>query len=365
MKTDFLPPAPEADVEHILVHTRDLWEKLRGQSLFITGGTGFFGRWLLESFVAANRRFQLNAQAVVLSRDPEAFQSRAQHLAADPSVRLVRGDVRTLEVSAVRQQLNGSTLPGFSFVIHAASETSLPANQNNPVAVLENLFEGTRRVLELAVHTGAKSFLLASSGAVYGDQPPELNRVDEGYLGAPDVTSPLAAYGEGKRLAELLCVAYQRKHGLNCKIARGFAFVGPFLALDAHYAVGNFIRDVVAGQAIRLTGDGTPVRSYLYAADLAIWLWTILLNPDARGPYNVGSDEAHSILQVADCVSRHSPQPLSITLAQPAQPGRPPRRYVPDVSRARRELGLQVWTSLEAAVQKTIQFYEQAKPIFV
>lgn len=360
-----LPPAPANDVDHILAHTGDLWQSMRGQSLFITGGTGFFGRWLLESFIAANRQFRLNAEAVVLSRDPDGFRKRAEHLANDASIHLIQGDVCTLEPSSLTRQLRRAKHPSFAWVIHAASETGLPANQETPVKVLENLFEGTRRALELAVENEARGFLLVSSGAVYGTQPPELPCVAEDYSGAPDVTSPLAAYGEGKRVAELLCAAYRRSHGLNCKIARAFAFVGPYLDLEAHYAVGNFIRDVVGGNPIQLTGDGTPVRSYLYAADLAIWLWTILLHPQACGAYNVGSDEARSILQIAESVSRHSVRPVPVTVAGSAAPGSKPARYVPDVSRARRELGLNIWTSLENALSKTIEFYKHAQPLFV
>lgn len=354
-----LPHAPQEDIEDILRRADKLWPNLRGQSLFITGGTGFFGRWLLESFVAANRRYQLDAQAVVLTRDPASFRARAEHLATAPSVRVVQGDVLALEVSAVRRQLSGLD-PEFSFVIHAASETSLAANQDSPETVMGSLFQGTRNVLDFAVKSGSKAFLLASSGAVYGEQPSDLARVPEAYRGAPDLDSPLAAYGEGKRVAELLCRAYERKQGLVCKIARGFAFVGPYLNLSAHYAVGNFVRDAVLRKPIQLTGDGTPVRSYLYAADLAIWLWTILLHPEARGAYNVGSDDPYSIRQVAECVSRHSPGPAPVRVAQSPMPGRRPHRYVPDVGRARRELGLDVWTPFERAVHKTIEFYQHA-----
>jgi len=347
-----------ADLDHILAHTEGLWEPLRGQAVFITGGTGFFGRWLLESFAEANRQLELEAQAVVLSRHPENFRTQAEKLASDPAIRLVQGDVRTLNANGIRAQLGSSHSKPFAAVIHAAAETSVPANRDHPLTTLETMLNGTRRALAFAAETGARNFLLTSSGAVYGEQPAQLSHVPENYPGAPDVASPLSAYGEGKRVAELLCNLDAQTHGLNCKIARCFAFVGPYLPLDAHFAIGNFIRDALAGETIQIQGDGTPFRSYLYAADLAIWLWTLLLHPQAAGTYNVGSAEAFSIREIAQCVSRQSPRQPPVNVARQPDPRRPAQRYVPDVHRARHELGLEAWTSLDESVRKTLNFHQ-------
>jgi nucleoside-diphosphate-sugar epimerase len=348
--------APDRD--HILAHTQGLWEPLRGQKVFITGGTGFVGRWLLEGFAEANRELDLGAQAVVLTRHPETFQTQAAHLAADRAIRLIRGDVLNLEMGGLRQQPGTPREGRYSFVIHAAADTSLAGNRDQPLATLETLYEGTRRALEFAAQAGAQGFLFTSSGMVYGGQPGAMNHVPESCTSGPDIGSPLSAYGEGKRVAELLCAIYSHTRGLPCKVARGFAFVGPHLALNAHYAIGNFIRDALAGKPIGVNGDGTPLRSYLYGADLAVWLWTLLLHPKASGAYNVGSDEAHSIREIAECVSRNSGHALPVTVAQAPDPRRPAHRYVPDISRARNELGLRVWTSLDSAVRKTLEFHQ-------
>jgi dTDP-glucose 4,6-dehydratase len=362
MIAPILQPSPlAADLDHILIHTQDLWEELRGGAVFITGGTGFFGRWLLESFAEANRRLSLGAQAVVLTRHPDHFRRAAEGLLQDESIQLVEGNVKTLDADYVQAQLGPAAPDHFSHVIHAASETSEAANLDHPEAVIETAFEGTRRALDLAVKTGAKHFLLVSSGAVYGEQPANLSHLPETFDGAPNLKSSRSAYGEAKRVAELICNARARQHGLNCKIARCFAFAGPYLALDAHYAMGNFIRDALDGKTIQIKGDGTPFRSYLYAADLAVWLWTMLLNPAASGPFNVGSDEACSIRQLAETVARCAAGHPPVTLAQPPDPGRLARRYVPDVSRARRELGLEVWTALDPAVRRTLEFHQNKR----
>jgi len=332
------------DLDHVLAHTEGLWDELRGQRIFITGGTGFFGCWLLESFAWANTKLNLKAQVVVLSRHPEAFAQKAPHLAGDKAISFHTGDVRDFQFPS------GS----FSHVIHAATEASAKLNAENPVLMLDTIVEGTRRTLDFAVKCGAKKFLLTSSGAVYGKQPPKLTHIPEDYPGAPDPLDPASAYGEGKRMAELLCASYHRQRGLETKIARGFAFVGPYLLLDTHFAIGNFIRDALAGGPIRVNGDGTPYRSYLYASDLAIWLWTILFRGQSCRLYNVGSENDLSIRDVALVVAGvfHPPRPIAV--ARQAVPCQLADRYVPSTRRALSDLGLKEMVPLEEAIRLTV-----------
>ena len=331
------------DLDHVLAHTEGLWDELRGQRIFITGGTGFFGCWLLESFAWANEKLNLGAKAVVLSRNPDAFHKKAPHLASNTSIAFHAGDVRDYEFP------KGS----FTHVIHAATESSTRVNEENPLAMLDTIVQGTRHTLDFAVACGAKKFLLTSSGAVYGKQPSDLSHVPEDYPGAPDPLNPSSAYGEGKRAAELLCAIYHKQHGLETKIARCFAFVGPYLPLDMHFAIGNFIRDALAGGPVRVNGDGTPYRAYLYAADLAIWLWTLLMRAPACRPFNVGSDVAFTIADLARQASTLAMPRAEVQIAKQPIPNAPTLRYVPAIKRAVDQLGLKVRVSLREAIRRT------------
>jgi dTDP-glucose 4,6-dehydratase len=338
------------DLDHVLEHTRDLWEELRGQRVFITGGTGFFGRWLLESLLWANDRLGLGISALVLSRNPDAFRDKAPHVAGHPAIQFHPGDVRSFEFP------RGT----FSHIIHAATESSARLNAQDPLTMFDTIVDGTRRTLEFARHCGVGKFLLTSSGAVYGRQPPEMTHIPEDYPGAPDPTDPRSAYGEGKRAAETLCTLFSERYGIETRIARCFAFVGPHLPLDIHFAIGNFIRDGLKGGPIDIHGDGTPHRSYLYAADLAIWLLTILLHGQSSRIYNVGSEESVSIVELAHMVAASfSPQVGVIVRGKP-DPRRAPERYVPSTARANRELGLVPWISLPDALARTIAFHRDA-----
>ena len=346
------------DLDHILVHTRDVWDELRGKNIFVTGGTGFFGRWLLESFAHANNALQLDARMVVLSRDPDAFRAKAPHLTA--TVKFVRGNVRSLALEDVQVQLS-SPPAKYDYIIHAATESATNLTEEDPLLMVDTVVQGTRAALEFAAVSGARRFLFTSSGAVYGRQPSELTHIPEEYAGAPDCTNPSSAYGEGKRMAELLCASFARRHDIEAVIARCFAFVGPFLPLDAHFAIGNFIRDVLEQQPIRIGGDGTPLRSYLHAVDLSIWLWTLLVRGIGARAYNVGSEDARSIKEIAEVVAAAAGGAPQIEIALKPDPSRPLARYVPRCSRAREELGLQEWISLPDAVRRTIDVLREQR----
>jgi len=168
---------------------------------------------------------------------------------------------------------------------------------------------------------------------------------------------PRSAYGLGKKTAEHICALYASQFGLHLTIARCFAFVGPYLPLDIHYAIGNFIHDGLNKRSITIRGNGTPYRSYLYAADLVIWLWTILLWGTSLRPYNVVSDDDLTIEQVARQVSEHFEPSPALKILGARVDDEPPARYVPSIMRARRELGLEAWIPLHEAISRTINYY--------
>ncbi len=341
------PPLPVEDLDHVLAHTRELWQQARGWRIFLTGGTGFFGPWLVETFAHANDRLDLAAELVVLTRDPGATLRRLPHYATHRGVALEGGDVREFALPRGR----------FDVVVHGAAESSQQGHAGDHRHMFDTIVDGTRATLGLARAAGASRYLLLSSGAVYGRQPPELSHIAEEHPGAPDPMDANSAYGEGKRAAEVLAAIEGRRASLSVRVARCFAFVGPHLPLDIHFAIGNFIRDAMLGGPIHITGDGTAVRSYLYMADLAIWLWTLALHPKATGAYNVGSEEALTILETARAVTAVCAPEGRIEVAKSPQAGVLPHRYVPSTARARKLLGLGQTVALGEAIRRTAKWH--------
>ena len=347
---DCVKPLPTEDLDLVLEHTLPLWEHARGRHVFISGGTGFFGAWLLESLAYCNRKLTLGLSATVLSRDPGAFARRMPHLASEPSIQMLQGDVRDF---AFPQE-------EFEYVIHAAAPTSTAA-AGQPLELLSTLLDGTKHMLACAKARGAKRFLLTSSGAVYGRQPQSVGHIPEDYLGGPAWLDPNAVYAEGKRVSEQMCSLYARESGIDFMLARCFAFVGPHLPLDQHFAIGNFIADALAGRNIAVRGDGTPMRSYLYGADLAIWLWTMLLHDSPPGSnthvFNVGSAEAISIRDLARVVVDELDPSLKVEVAKEPIAGESRLQYVPDVRSAGNSLGLRPTIGLREAIRRTAAWH--------
>lgn len=340
-------PLTETDLNHILKNTEPLWQQVQNKCLFITGGTGFIGKWLLESFAYINRKLNLNCQMLVLSRSPEKFFRQYPHFRQFNEIAFQKADVQNFEFPNKK----------FDYIIHAATEVSAILNAEKPLEMTDTIINGTRRTLDFAKQCGAKRLLFLSSGAVYGKQPVDLMAVSENYNGAPDPLNTLSAYGQAKRTAELLCGIYHKLYRIEVSIARCFALVGPYLNLNIHYAMGNFIRDAIKGGPIIVNGDGTPIRSYLYAADLAVWLWTILFKAKSTTAYNVGSCFPISIGELAykvaavisdKCVVQIAKKPGQITERQ---------RYVPCIDKAKKELSLKCSINLDDSIKKTIAFY--------
>jgi len=335
-------PAAGGDIQALARSLGSLCAGLAGARVFLTGGTGFFGKWLLNLFLGLREACGLDVSLTVLSRDPGRFLAANPAFGGRAGLSFIEGDVRTFEAAPAA---------AFDWVIHGATPASARLDREAPDEMRSIVVDGTRRVLDLTRACGAGRLLYVSSGAVYGPQPPGVSHLPETFDGKPDT-----AYGKGKKQAEAMCLEASAGR-FECVIARPFAFVGPYLPLDAHFAVGNFIRDCLENRPVVIRGDGTPLRSYLYAADLVEWLLTILLRGEAGRAYNVGSDEAISISELAylvrECVGTHN----EIVVCEKRVQGSLPPRYVPSVDRAKSELKLFQRYTLSESIRRTAAWH--------
>lgn len=308
--------------------------------IFITGGTGFFGRSLLRHLQKLT--YHETFRVTILSRDPNKFLTAYPEFAGHKFITLRKGDIQDRE-----------SLPWddkFTHFLHAATDSTL-GFKLTPLQRFDQCLIGTRNILELAFATSAYRFLFISSGAVYGNQPADLNAIPEDWLGAPPLSDTRTAYGQGKRAAEHLCLLMGEQHQLEIVIARCFAFVGPDLPLNAHFALGNFINDALSGNQITVQGDGTPLRTYLDQNDLAQWLLALLEHGRNGEIYNVGSNEVISIGELAYLVRDILAPGKPVHVKNQTRLGTAGNRYIPDIRKAQKEIGLKVTVPLAEAIR--------------
>jgi len=319
-----------------------LFSRFAGASILLTGATGWFGVWLLDALCMADDAFALGLRITAISRDPARFRARFPAFVDDRRVTWIASDVRRFELKA----------GDFDTIIHGATDTVVAKSPEAQLQMYETTIDGTRRVISLA-GAGCKGVLLVSSGAIYGPARPGQPRFLESDPAGPDPSLLGNAYAEGKRAAEQFG-ALAASRGVPIRIARCFAFVGAHMPFDKHFAIGNFIADAVDGRPIRVKSDGRPLRSYLYMTDLVRALLEILTDGDVGVAYNVGSDEAVTIAELAHRVDRIVGGRGVLIEGAPSDPA---DRYVPDISRMRETLGYSLEVPLEAAISRTAAWY--------
>jgi len=331
------------DLEAIVAAAEADLETLRGARVFVTGGTGFVGTWMLAALRHADRRLGLDLNVAVLTRNPTGFAARQPDLADWAA--LIAGDVTEVP-----------PLPDVDAVIHAATPASAAFNDTNPDLMRTTIVAGMESVLAAIGPRPDVPMLFTSSGAVYGPQPLELEQLPETHEPEPGAIEPRNAYALGKRDAEAIAIAAADSGGPSLRLARLFAFAGPLLPLDAHFAIGNFIGDAVAGRTIHIAGDGTAVRSYLYAGDMVVQLLGVLTRATPSRAYNVGADQAIDIADLAHLVADVIDPTCTVEIAGRAQGALPTSagsRYVPSIERMRHELKIEPTVSLAEAIARS------------
>lgn len=332
------------DLNYILSQTLPIWKELKNQRIFITGGTGFLGSWILESFIWANEKLKLNSEAVVLTRDAASFLKKRSHFSSEKSLHFYEGNILDFKYPKGH----------FSHVIHAATDSNY--SRVSSWSMLETIIQGTKYILEFAKNCGVKKFLFISSGAMYGRQT-GVDFINEANLSQLESTGLMSSYSIGKFIAEYMCNLYAKEQKFEIKIARCFAFFGPYLPLSLHFAIGNFIYNRLHNETIIVKSDGHAFRSYLYIADLCIWLWTILFQGKNLTAYNVGSNEKYSIREISYMIANSMLPKLEVKIMNTVKSSIADDNYIPDITLASKDLNLIPRVSFENALNLTIDWF--------
>lgn len=333
----------DSDLELICHQASDSLKQLADSTIFISGATGFFGKWLLSAINFYNENSNLPINVIALSRNPSEFKRVYPKISKNHQ--FIAGEIESFIFPE----------ESIDYIIHAATQASSQLNREKPSYMLHNIINGTSHIVELAKKKKVRKILHTSSGAVYGVQDPHVYRVNESYKNSPNTQDIFSAYGEGKRVSELMGAILNYETGIEFVNARCFAFCGPFLPLDSNFAVGNFIKNILNNEDIVIKSAGTSIRSYLYPTDLVVWLLRLLTHGKNLSSYNIGASDGISIKDLAVKISSYS-KDSAVKILGIETNNETSSRYVPDVSSIKQELGVNESFTLDEVLEKTVRF---------
>ena len=336
----------ESDLNFIFKKCINEFNLLSNKSILITGGTGFFGKWFLELIFYTNKHYNTNILTTVITRNRDKVLLENPHYKNNKFLKIIQTDI--LDLKKINHK--------FDFLLHmAATSAKETFNGETDANKTKTLSNGAKNIMDIAIENNIPKILFTSSGVVYGSSSKDMK--EEGDACHTLDLEKSNGLAKGKFLAENTISNMSLENNINFKIARCFSFVGPYLPLDIHYAIGNFINDAIFNDKILINGNGSPYRSYLYISDTLIWLIKLLVGNE-EGVFNVGSERRIKIVELANMVRDIvAPSKKVIIQEKEMHEGNFKRDiYLPNTSKIRDSLGVKEWTSLEDAILKTAKF---------
>lgn len=325
---------PKDDLEYIATHLSSIESHLKNKRIYISGATGFFGKWLVGSLDYLNQLNNLGIEIAVVTRDRNRAKQVLEGLKT--TIYFVEHDL-----SSDREiPFDGKKI---DLLIHAGTDSTWPQTQEQRDYQFRSIVVGTDRILQLASKAGVQRFLYVSSGAAGTEA--KSRAVHE------------KTYAESKRQAELATQNWAHQFGKDSVIIRCFSFIGPYLPMDRHFAIGNFLAQAMAGKDIVVQSSGKSIRSYLYAADLVIWTLKLLTLGKTNSIYDVGSEEKMSIKDVGEIIQNEFPQIELKILNQPSIES----TYLPAIGSALAEFSLPTPIDFRTSLKKTIYWLTDQK----
>lgn len=353
----------EKDLDHVAGALAAEFGAMGGANLLITGGAGFLGYYLVQSVLHWNDRRAAGRpiRVTVVDNYQRGAPGWILGLRGRPDLALVEHDIR-------RPLPAG--LPAFHYVIHAAGIASPTYYRQFPLETMDTNIEGLRHLLEYArtrqdTPEPVRGFLFYSSSEIYGDPLPGHVPTPEDYRGNVSCTGPRACYDESKRYGETLTVTFARQHGLHATIARPFNNYGPGLKITDRRVIPDFARDVLEGRDLVMLSDGSPRRTFCYAADAVAGYYKVLVRGRPGEPYNIGVEQPEiSMRELAERMVALARELLGYRGAVICRASGEadylvdnPTRRCPVIAKARTELGYDPAIGLDEGLRRSLVWY--------
>lgn len=316
---------------------------LRGERVLLTGGAGFIGTHLAE------RLLELGCDVVLFDNHRRDSLGAVPALRSNARVSLVSGDIldrATLEAA----------MQGAGIVLHLAAIAGVSSYYAEPLRTLEVNVLGTVNALEAARAAGVRQFVDFSTSEVFG--PDAMWVTEESPHGIGPVSDLRWVYATSKLVSEHFTLRFGTAHGMATTCVRPFNIYGPRQTGEG--AIGNFCRAVVNGEPLQVYGDGSAIRAWCFVTDIVDGVLRTLVSPNAAGKvFNLGNPrEVETTLGLARRVAALRPG----TRIEMRDVDRTDvRARIPNIDRARSELGFEPRVSLDDGLAQTLAWFEEQR----
>lgn len=344
------------DIKRIANEIKNQSSAFSGKTILITGGSGFLGKYFLNTFWYLNDNV-LKKKCNVLSVDNYITGTKedGSFFRKDKYFTFIKHDVRTKFI------YDGPV----DYIIHAAGIASPIYYMKYPLETLEVATLGTRNMLELARTKNVKSFLNFSSSEVYGDPDPNFVPTPETYPGNVSSIGPRSCYDESKRLGETMCLVYYKLFDIPVKIVRPFNVYGPGMRIDDYRVIPSYLTSALKKLPLPVHAGGNQTRTFCYISDAIVAFFKVLLSKKSGEVYNVGNDTPEvNMMHLARLVSELFSNKISITSVRYPDhyPKEGPKRRCPDITKMKKSLGFSPSVDLKVGLLRTLQWYKSQMP---
>ncbi|HSG47748.1 MAG TPA: NAD-dependent epimerase/dehydratase family protein [Longimicrobiales bacterium] len=353
----------DRDLDYICDALTDELATLGGEKLLITGGAGFLGYYMVQAIVHWNRLHDPSRRIglTVMDNFMRGVPQWLTELEGLPGLTLLRRSI--LEPLP-------DDFPDFQAVVHAAGIASPIYYRRYPIETMDANVDGLRQILDGCVDRIRKgnplrAMLYFSTSEIYGDPTPENIPTPETYRGNVSCTGPRACYDESKRFGETLCVSFSQVHGIPVKVARPFNNYGPGLKISDGRVIPDFARDILAGRDIVMKSDGSPTRTFCYAADAVVGYYKVLLRGRNGEAYNIGVESpeismrelADRLVGIAGDLFGYTGRVVCQAEAHQDYLVDNPNRRCPVITKARTELGYDPRIGIDDGLVRSMVWY--------
>ena len=333
----------KSDLNFIINKILDIKSHFINKNILLVGGTGFIGKWLVLTFNQLNKKYKSNIKIFILTRDKSKFLNRYSEFKKIKSIIFIQGDILKFKINNIN----------FDYIIHAGSD--LKVEKKDQGKYLKELSIGSKRIFEINNKKLKTKVLFLSTGSVYKNNNIK-KKIRESKFYLPSEFPINNTYAFGKSLAEIFAKLFIKFKNKNIVIVRGFSFVGPYQQFERGFAITDFIKDSLENNNINLNNGNNIFRSYLYIADLIIWLLHILIKSKKGEIYNVGSDKEINLTKLSKKIIKINKSGSKVIKNN--NQNKKINYYVPNIDKAKKKFNLKVWTSLEHSIDKTTTWFK-------